>query len=65
MVEVSTEQITVRTEKGVELALAVNNATRIKLHDEQRMLQDLPHGQKVEIKYNPITKVAIHVQVKD
>ncbi len=65
LVEVSAEQITVRTDQGVELTLEVNNATRIKLHDEQRTLQDLPVGQIVEIKYNPITKVAIRVEVED
>ena len=65
LVEVSAEQITVRTDQGVELTLEVNNATRIKLYDEQRTLQDLPVGQIVEIKYNPITKVAIRVEVED
>ena len=45
--------------------LACTTATLIQLDDEQLVLQDLPHGQQAEIKSNPITKVAIRVQVKD
>ena len=66
VVEVSGDEVTIETERGRKLTLVVGDRTRIELEDDfPGTIADLQVGAEVEVKFDPFTRTAFKIEVKE
>jgi len=64
--ELEDDQVTINTERGRSLTLAVGHQTRVELADDfPGTYEDLQVGDRVEARFDPVARAAFRIEVKD
>ena len=66
IVEIVSNEITVEMERGIRRTVSVDNRTRVEVDDDfPGALTDLQVGERVEVRFDPVTSRAFKVEVQE